>query len=155
MLTKEASYYGRAIGRSVLRCFALLSVFALGTAVPQLAIAQIKSAEPPVYTYVEQMPELLGGGGQAAIVAAVMKSMQLPATVDDGNMRYSGIHFTFIVNADGSIRNEAMVTSSNNRSVDQAILDAVHQLPKFRPGQQRGQPVPVRLTFAISCIKVQ
>jgi len=155
MLTKEASYHGRAIRRRVLRCFTLLSMFALEVAVPQPTIAQTKPADPPVYTYVEQMPELPGGGGQAAVAAAVMKGVTWPAIVDDGNMRYSGIRFAFIVNPDGSTRDEAMVTSSNNHSIDQAILAAVRQLPKFKPGQQSGQPVSVRCSFSIICIKVQ
>jgi protein TonB len=119
----------------------------------QFVLAQSKPAQ--VYAYVEQMPELPGGGGHAAVVAEVMKRMHLSSVVDDGNTRYSGIRFAFIVNPDGTTRDVVMMTSSNNRAIDQAILAAVHQLPKFKPGKQDGQSVPVRLTLTISCIKLQ
>jgi len=119
----------------------------------QLVLAQSKPAQ--VYTYVEQMPELPVGGGHAALVGEVMRRMHLPSIADDGNTRYSGIRFAFIVNPDGTIRDVTMVTSSNNRAIDQAILTSVQQLPKLKPGKQDGQPVPVRLVLAISCIKPQ
>lgn len=119
--------------------------------------AQMKSVAPAqkVYTYVEQMPQLPGGGGQQRIVNEILKRMRYPAIDTSKQMRYSGIKYTFVVDTTGKVRNVAMVTSSDNLAVDQAILDAVHSLPKFSPGKQDGHLVPVRFTFTIGCILVR
>ena len=66
-----------------------------------------------VYTYVERMPELLGGGGMAGIINEFSKQLHIPAFDDDGNTRYSGIHVMFTVGTDGKVRDIAMAKSSN------------------------------------------
>ena len=130
------------------------------------ACAQQESSEPPamgrhkpaseqVYTYVEQMPQLPGGGGMAAIASEVQKRTHYPVIDASTPMRYSGIKYTFVVDTTGKVRDAAMVESSDNLAVDQAIIDAVHSLPKLSPGRQAGQTVPVRFTLTSSCILVR
>jgi protein TonB len=122
---------------------------------PLLVIAQ-SSPNSQVYAYVEQMPQLPSGGGTAAIVAEVQRRTHYPAVIrHDGEMRYSGIRYTFIVSPSGNVHDAAMVIGSSNQEVDQAILAAVRALPTFKPGMQHGQRVPVRFTLTISCIKIQ
>jgi len=104
---------------------------------------------------VEQMPELPGGGGTRAIINEIQKRTRYPVIDTSKQMRYSGIKYTFVVDTTGKVRNVAMVTSSDNLAVDQAILDAVRSLPQFSPGKQNGHLVPVRFTFTIGCILVR
>jgi protein TonB len=108
-----------------------------------------------VYTYVEQMPQLPGGGGQQAIVNEIQKRTRFPGIDTSKPMRYSGIKYTFVVDTAGNVCDVAMVVSSDNLAVDQAILDAVRSLPKLSPGRQDGCSVPVRFTFNIGCILVR
>jgi protein TonB len=118
-------------------------------------VAKPEPAPEKVYTYVEQMPQLPGGGGQQAIVNEIQKRTRYPVIDTSKQMRYSGIKYTFVVDSAGKVRDAAMVTSSENPAVDQAILNAVHSLPKFSPGRQDGRPVSVRFTFNIACIFVR
>lgn len=118
-------------------------------------LAKQKSAPEKVYTYVEQMPQLPGGGGTQAIVNEIQKRTRYPVIDTSKQMRYSGIKYTFIVDSAGKVRDVAMVVSSDNLAVDQAILDAVRSLPKFGPGSQNGRAVPVRFTLNIGCILVR
>ena len=114
-----------------------------------------KPTPEKVYTYVEQMPQLPGGGRQQRIVNEILKHLRYPSIDTSKQMRYSGIQYTFVVDTTGRVRDVAMVTSSDNLAVDQAILDAVRSLPKFSPGKQDGHLVPVRFTFTIGCILVR
>lgn len=114
-----------------------------------------KPAPVQMYTYVEQMPQLPGGGGIPAIVSEIQKRTRYPVINASTPMRYSGIKYTFIVDTTGKVRDAARVESSDNPAVDQAIIDAVHSLPKLSPGRQAGQTVPVRFTLASSCILVR
>lgn len=110
---------------------------------------------PHVYTYVENMPQMLGGGGMAGIVNEFQKQFRLPSFTDDGSTRYSGIHVTFVVEADGQVRDAKITKSSNNAVIDNALLAAARNLPKLSPGYHDGQAVPVSLTIPVSCIKPQ
>jgi protein TonB len=117
--------------------------------------AQQKPVPEKVYTYVEQMPELPGGGGQQAIINEIQKRTRYPVIDTSKQMRYSGIKYTFTVDSTGKVRDIAMIASSDNLAVDQAILDAVRSLPKFSPGRQDGRPVSVSFTINIACILVR
>lgn len=108
-----------------------------------------------IYTYVEKMPQMLGGGGMSGIVNELLKCFRLPKLTDDGSTRYSGIQVTFVVGPDGQVRNAEISKSSNNAAIDNALLAAARNLPKLSPGYQNGQAVPVRLTIPVSCIKPQ
>jgi len=121
---------------------------------PPVAARQ-KLAPEKVYTYVEQMPQLPGDGGQQAIVNEIQKRTRFPSIDTSKQMRYSGIQYTFVVDSTGKVCDAAMVVSSDNLAVDQAILDAVRSLPKFSPGKQDGRIVPVRFIFNIGCILVR
>jgi protein TonB len=118
-------------------------------------VTKQKPAAEKVYTYVEQMPELPSGGGTQAIINEIQKRTRYPIIDTSKQMRYSGIKYTFVVDTTGKVRGAAMVASSDNAAVDQAILDAVRSLPKFSPGRQAGRLVPVRFTIPISCILVR
>ncbi|WP_210519176.1 energy transducer TonB [Hymenobacter terricola] len=135
-------------------CF-LLIVSALGARAQKLPAPKEAVDSTHVYTYVEKMPQLLSGGGFTGIVNEFSKQLRIPAFTDDGDTRYSGIHVTFIVGADGQVRNAEISKSSNNPVIDNALLATVRSLPRLSPGYHNGQAVPVRLTIPISCIKPQ
>lgn len=98
----------------------------------------------PVFTYVEQMPALPGGGGQAAIVAAIQQRLALPADVAEGR-----VFVKFIVNKAGGVQN-AEIIKGLSRTEDEAVLAAVRELPTFVPGKQNGHTVLVSLLLPIT-----
>lgn len=102
----------------------------------------------PVYTYVEQMPELPGGGGMAAVVAAIAKSLVRPAAVAGQSTVAGKVFVSFVVGADGAVR-DAKVLKPLAPAADAAALAAVRQLPVFRPGKQNGCPVAVSFTVPV------
>ena len=110
------------------------------------------SAPAAPYTYVEQMPELPGGGGQAAIVAAIQKAARYPGLALRNGVE-GKIFVSFVVNALGEI-SDVKVVKGLGYGLDEETMRAVKSLPKFIPGKQNGQAVSVSFTVPIS-FKIQ
>lgn len=110
--------------------------------------SSIDNSADSVLIYVEQMPELPGGGGNAAIVAAIQKGIHVPQV--EGNPDWPRTVVAFVVGADGVVCEEQVIVSSQVSAYDKALLDAVRALPKFRPGYQDGKAVPVSFKIPIS-----
>ncbi|GAB3734350.1 hypothetical protein GCM10027594_15890 [Hymenobacter agri] len=101
-----------------------------------------------VYTYVEQMPQLPGGGGSMAIVSAIQSRVRYP--VEALKQHITGrVFVSFTVAEDGQVR-DARVVKGIGGGCDEAVLTAVQQLPQFIPGRQAGRPVPVLFTVPVT-----
>jgi len=121
----------------------------------ELHAAPVPEAVEPnrVYTYVEQMPELPGGGGMGAIINVFFKNFHPSAAAVRGERQRPIIHFE--VGPDGMVRQVSMHTSSNSANFDSAMIAAVHSFPRFTPGRQNGKAVTVSFNLPISCYKPQ
>jgi protein TonB len=97
-----------------------------------------------VYTYVEQMPQLPGGGGMPQIMAAIAKRMRLSGKIEPSCYR-TMVYFE--VSPAGVVRHAKVTTASQSPAVDAALLRAVRSLPTLRPGYQQGKPVTVSFTM--------
>lgn len=115
--------------------------------------AQSKPAPEKVYTYVEQMPELPGGGGMGAIVSEFFKNFHPSVAAIRGERKRPIVHFE--VGPDGKVYQVRMHTSSNSANFDSAMLAAVRAFPRFIPGRQNGKAVSVSFNLPISCYKPQ
>jgi outer membrane biosynthesis protein TonB len=100
-----------------------------------------------VFSQVEQMPALPGGGGNVALVKAVQKLVQLPAEVREG--RTEGRVFVRVVIGVSGVGRQAAVVQSLNPACDAAALAAVKRLPRLVPGRYYGQPVATMLTLPV------
>ena len=132
-----------------------LSMTASFFGAPLWANAQTKpltSAEK-VYTYVEQMPHLPGGGGMPAIACHLLQLLQVPKLT--GQSSWPRTKISFVVGPDGRIYNEQVFLADLVPAYRAAMLKAVRALPRFTPGYRQGKPVPVRLTIPFACNKVQ
>jgi TonB family protein len=98
-----------------------------------------------VYTYVELMPALPGGGGIQGVTEAIGQRLVLPPDAPQGR-----VFVTFVVNREGVVTDPRIVRGSGSDRTDQAVLAAVAKLPHFTPGKQQGQPVNVQLTMPLS-----
>lgn len=97
-----------------------------------------------VYTYVEQMPTLPGGGGSAAILYAIYQHLVVPRDAVEGR-----VFVRFVVNAEGAITTPFIVKGVSPKT-DAAVLAAVNKLPRLLPGKQNGRAVQVEFTLPVS-----
>ena len=104
------------------------------------------------YCPVELMPELVTGGGGAAIVAAIQRRLIYPATAM--RARAAGrVFIGFTITTKGLVK-DTHVIKGFRPDCDAAALRAVQLLPRFKPGRQLGKPVAcgytVPVTFSLS-----
>ena len=103
--------------------------------------------ENKVYTYVEQMPELPGGGGLGAIVNAIQKSVRYPRMAQANGVE-GKVFASFTVNENGDVSDVKIVKGING--LDEETVRAIKTLPKFRPGKQNGRAVRVSFTVPVT-----
>lgn len=116
----------------------------------------LQRPQPGGYTYVEQMPELPGGGGNVAIVQAIQQNLVYPkayALVAPGvgktSVQLEGrVFVSFTVDAEGTMR-DAKIVKGLSPAYDAAVVTAVQKLPRFTPGRQSGKPVAVSFTVPV------
>ncbi|MBO2010438.1 energy transducer TonB [Siccationidurans soli] len=104
------------------------------------------------YFYVEQMPQLPGGGGQAAIVAAIQKAARYPGEALRNQVE-GKVFVSFVVNPLGEVT-DVKVIKGLGAGLDEETIRAVKTLPRFIPGKQNGRAVSVAYTVPIS-FKIQ
>jgi hypothetical protein len=109
------------------------------------AAAQQAPDSTMVYTYLEQMPTLPSGGGQAAMATAIAQRVVLPAGSSELASR---VFIRFIIEKNGVISSPEVIKGAGP-IVDAAVLAAVRQLPTLNPGRQGGQSQRVITTLSI------
>jgi protein TonB len=100
------------------------------------------------YTFVEQMPELPGGGGQLAIVAAIQKAVKYPGLALRNGVE-GKVFVSFTVNPKGEVVDVAIVKGLGY-GLDEETMRAIRTLPKFIPGKQNGREVSVSFTVPVT-----
>ena len=125
----------------------LTSSFAL---VSNLVLAQ--TAPGTIVDPVERSPELLSGGGGAAIVAAVQQRLIYPPQAK--RARAEGRVFVgFTITPQGLVT-DTRIWRGFRPDCDAAAVQAVCNLPRFKPCLQFGKPITceytVPVTFSLS-----
>ncbi|MGI4869939.1 MAG: energy transducer TonB [Janthinobacterium lividum] len=116
-----------------------------------LAAAKPVSAKPAattVYTLVEKMPQLPGGGGAAAITQAIQLRVTYPPSALRDEVQ-GRVYVSFIVATSGQVE-QIRVVRGVRTDLDAAVIQAVRQLPPFVPGQQNGRTVAVCFTVPVT-----
>jgi protein TonB len=113
---------------------------------PEATLAASSNAK--VYTYAEQMPQLPGGGGNAAIVAYIQQRVLWPVALNRTDVE-GRVFASFIVGRDGIVR-EAKIVKGLDPMLDAETLRVIQALPAFAPGRQSGHAVDVSFTVPIS-----
>ena len=101
--------------------------------------------EKNVYLNAEEMPEF--PGGPAEMMRFVAKNTQYPQEAREAGI--SGKCFlSFVVGCDGKIRDVKVSKGvSGCYACDMESVRVVNSFPAFKPGKQKGVPVPVRVTI--------
>ncbi len=105
------------------------------------------SGERKVYTYVEQMPQLPGGGSVLAITKAIQDKLVYPKLEKSAQMN-GAVFASFIVEADGTVQDPNIIKGLST-PYDDAVLASIRQLPRFIPGKQNGRAVAVSFTVPV------
>jgi TonB family protein len=133
-------------GRPVSVSFTVPVTFRIADPTPTTALSPDSIGS--VYTRVERMPQLPGGGGMEAIKAAIYKELRYPEYALRQGVE-GIVMVNFVVGKSGDVRNVRILRSIGG-GCDEELMRAVRKLPRFTPGYHRGQPVDVALTHSIS-----
>ena len=119
---------------------------------PLEAVAGPKEVEGVVdaniYISVEQMPELPGGGGQSAIVAAIQRAVKYPSRAIAAGVE-GKVYASFTVNSKGDVV-DLKIVKGLGAGLDEETLRAIKTLPRFIPGKQNGREVSVSFTVPVT-----
>jgi protein TonB len=102
-------------------------------------VTQAGPAEEKPYTTVEQMPAF--PGGDAALLQYLSKNLKYPAVAQENGIQGKVI-VRFVVSKTGDVGN-VEVLKGIDPSCDKEAIRVVKMLPKFIPGKQNGNNVPV------------
>jgi len=117
-------------------------------ATPIIQSAKEEEEEAQVFFIVEEMPEF--PGGELALRKYISLSIRYPKIAQDNSIQ-GKVYVNFVVNGDGSV-SDAKVARSVDPSLDKEALRVVNNLPKWKPGKQRGKPARVLYTVPINFV---
>ncbi len=112
--------------------------------VPTEVRKQLKGT--PVFEVVEEMPEF-PGGGMSAFMDYIKTNMRYPASAKEKGTQ-GRVTVQFVVDKDGSIK-EPKLLRSVDKDMDAEALRLISNMPKWKPGRQKGQPVAVKYTVPV------
>lgn len=115
-------------------------------AVPVIDADEGDEADAEVFVIVEDMPEF--PGGELALRKWIANNIKYPVIAAENGIQ-GKVYVQFVVDRDGSVSN-ARIARGVDPSLDQEALRVVNNLPKWKPGMQRGKPVRVSYTVPIN-----
>jgi len=96
---------------------------------------------------VEQMPEFKGGEG--AMMKFIAENLEYPQAAKDASIE-GRVHLKFTVTAEGSIKDIVVLNKDKlGYGCEEAAIAVIRKMPKWTPGRQNGQPVPVYFNIPI------
>ncbi|RNC65894.1 energy transducer TonB [Proteiniphilum sp. X52] len=98
-----------------------------------------------IFVVVEEQPEF--PGGNAAMMKFLSDNIRYPVIAQENGI--SGrVICNFVVERDGSIT-DVQVVRGVDPSLDREAIRVIQQMPKWKPGKQRGSAVRVRFTLPV------
>jgi TonB family protein len=102
--------------------------------------------ETPGFMPVDKTPEFPGGND--ALIKFLGKELKYPKEARDQGI--SGVVVSrFVVEKDGSISNPVIIRDIGG-GCGEEVLRVISTMPKWKPGEQRGQPVRVQFNLPVS-----
>ncbi|MCB9186181.1 MAG: TonB family protein [Flavobacteriales bacterium] len=108
-------------------------------------VVEEESNEPDFFTIVEDMPAF--PGGDAALLKYIAEHVEYPAIAKENGIT-GVVYVSYIVDKDGSIKDVKVVRGADP-FLDKEAVRVVKTLKGYKPGKQRGKPVPVQFTIPI------
>ena len=101
--------------------------------------------EAEVFTIVEEMPEY--PGGLSKLTDYLTKNIKYPQMARESGIQ-GRVFVNFVVEPDGSVSNINVMRSLGG-GCDEEAVRVVKNMPKWKPGKQRGKPVRVSYILPI------
>lgn len=98
-----------------------------------------------IFTVVEKQPEF--PGGTAELFKFLSKAIKYPVIAQENGIQ-GRVVCSFVVNRDGSIV-DIQVMRGVDPSLDKEAVRVISEMPKWKPGEQRGKPVRVRFILPV------
>lgn len=98
-----------------------------------------------IFVVVEEQPEF--PGGNAAMMKFLSDNIRYPVIAQENGIQ-GRVICNFVVERDGSIT-DAQVVRGVDPSLDREAIRVIQQMPKWKPGKQRGSAVRVRFTLPV------
>lgn len=114
--------------------------------VPPAPAEEEVADENEIFVRVEDMPQF--PGGDIELLRVINQSIKYPVIAQENGIQ-GRVVCSFVVNKDGSVV-DVTVARGVDPSLDKEAVRVVSNLPKWKPGMQRGKPVRVRYTVPIT-----
>jgi len=101
--------------------------------------------EQQIFTVVESMPEF--PGGMAALMKYLAENIKYPSLAKESGIQ-GRVFINFVVEPDGSISNVKVLRGIGG-GCDEEAVRVVENMPKWKPGMQRGKPVRVSYNLPV------
>ena len=103
------------------------------------------SVDDEVFVVVEEQAEF--PGGLDSMYAYIQKNLKYPELAKEKGIE-GRVFVSFIIEKDGSISN-ILVKRAIGGGCEEAAVEMVKNMPKWKPGKQRGKPVRFQFTLPI------
>ena len=153
MITKNQKVKG-----SVIKVLLTLPVFALlillntqcdntkpNDEKPQPAVTETEAIQDSIYRVSEVMPQYPGGPNE--MMRYIQENIKYPQSAKDNKIE-GRVFVSFVVEKDGSITNAAVMRGID-KECDAEALRVVSSMPKWTPGQHKGEVVRTEFTIPI------
>ena len=98
-----------------------------------------------IFVVVENQPEF--PGGNTAMMKFLSENIKYPVIAQENGIQ-GRVICNFVVEKDGSIT-DVQVVRGVDPSLDREAVRVIQQMPRWKPGKQRGQAVRVRFTLPV------
>ncbi len=99
-----------------------------------------------IRSFVEIMPEF--PGGEEALAKFLRNNLRYPPMAIDNGVQGT-VFVKFVVRGDGEITDVELMGAKKGAGLDDEALRVVKKMPKWKPGRQNGQSVPVYFNLPI------
>ena len=111
----------------------------------QTPAAEVETVQDSIYRVTEVMPEYPGGPNE--MMRYIQENIKYPQSAIDNKIE-GRVFVTFVVEKDGSITNAAVMRGID-KECDAEALRVVASMPKWTPGQHKGEVVRTQFTIPI------
>jgi protein TonB len=103
------------------------------------------SVDDEVFVVVEEQAEF--PGGLDSMYAYIQKNLKYPEKAKAEGIE-GRVFVSFIIEKDGSISNVKILRGIGG-GCEEAVVEMIKNMPKWKPGKQRGKPVRFQFTLPI------
>lgn len=101
--------------------------------------------EPAILEHPDEYPEY--PGGMEAWSRYLQRMLRVPDDLESGDRKT--VRVKFVVNVNGEVT-DAVIVQSAGKEFDKEVLRVIGRMPKWKPGKQRGKPVPSYFTQPVT-----